>query len=1065
MLNLDADDADTQLETLNGLENVMAADAGVVLHDDDDDDELSEEEEEEPATAACPVYRTRDFPTLAAVFGLTSVQVPITKSSETTCRGIWPYWARFCHANSRVPIWSHPYGLNLYPPPPLPKEGDSDEIRLSRSNAYRSNLYKQRIIIDFFAFMAKQKAVNENVMSKAKTWMNACLGCEFTRRILDTNGIFNSSMETVTVGELREVKQHCLLVKKDKAKNDRETYKDQMATVGTRISDEQEEVMLLSVIDGPKAGGEVEQLSLSNRVNFAATYTVSRADGRRKNEHYRQRWIARFIQWVKTIGPCGMWINVNLTNDGKTNQYGHLEYTGMVITVNPVVCSSGWHGFSLFHRYTGLGSQKFPTGFLDYKTVMDIVTYASEKGGQFKHISKAYYGKIWDGFYKDAGVFVAKLTHQTRVQCEQELDDAGVDTGDISRLVGHITPTTKQSKAQLRSYLTNPPVRAMVQRAGGDHNNPQTHQPCRHAVDVSPALINLLFPELLETKCCVYQRIEECSSHEEMAEKRLYTLKHCIDGMVHDFGNFLRMLASRMIDPVTKALIPESPTIFEKFCHGPFHDLFQNPGFYSQEFLSLVSVVRAAEDRYYNLSFSSASSQGRMIETSFNEAAIRAQVQAQVQGHAIYMKDALTKMHSNNEFMMALPRLIANELRNVDTGSTSYATMSNGNVQEFRQGPPARVDFANPQERRILPRVSTSPTSSEYCKNGKKRVRARSVPQTRRLQEEREAGLQDDGVPRPMLNVDKHFKTFQEHLSLYENDWLQRERLYGARWRTDRVIPDEVDDDDDESHRAKKKRGPNARNSWYSLRRPLYEYVAEVMERKHITRDEAIKEASELYESVPKTKATNGPNIKVLCAKFKEKLNGLGWKPAKGRPKGKLYSASDDEEGDNEDITTPRPPRRRQRTNLQHLTAQLPEVEIRIQDLAAPPMPVGQVLQAEQVLPGTPGTRRRPFPPFTTWEEADAYHAWARRKREEDWRRARNSDGSEFAAAFSHIPIPPTTEHIPPPPPRIQPQRANGCYYYIPTGQSPPDFSVGAGRHNPLQRHGDPPPAWHTFRH
>jgi hypothetical protein len=57
MLNLDADDADTQLETLNGLENVMAADAGVVLHDDDDDDELSEEEEEEPATAACLPYK------------------------------------------------------------------------------------------------------------------------------------------------------------------------------------------------------------------------------------------------------------------------------------------------------------------------------------------------------------------------------------------------------------------------------------------------------------------------------------------------------------------------------------------------------------------------------------------------------------------------------------------------------------------------------------------------------------------------------------------------------------------------------------------------------------------------------------------------------------------------------------------------------------------------------------------------------------------------------------------------------------------------------------------------
>jgi hypothetical protein len=288
-----------------------------------------------------------------------------------------------------------------------------------------------------------------------------------------------------------------------------------------------------------------------------------------------------------------------------------------------------------------------------------------------------------------------------------------------------------------------------------------------------------------------------------------------------------------------------------------------------------------------------------MIET-LNDGSLCAQA------HAIYMKDALTKMDSQNQFMMTLPRLIANELRNANTGVR--ATMSNVNTQELQQGPP-HVAFAN-HERRTLPRVSTSSTSSELCKNGKKRVRARSVPQTRRLQEEREAGYQDDGVPRPRLdNVDKYFKTFHEHLALYENDWLERERQYGARWRTDRVIRD---DDEDESQRGtpgetkKKKRGPNARNSWYSIRRPLYEYVAEVMERKRITRDEAIREATELYESVPKTKATNGPSLKVLCAKFKEKLNELGWKPPKGRPKRK-HSASDDD-----DDIAPGP--RRQRT-------------------------------------------------------------------------------------------------------------------------------------------------------
>lgn len=1041
----DEDDDDDVLSTFDGLldeiEDVAAADNKLLLLDDDADFEEGEEDnDKEKEKPACPVYHTKDFPTLAAAFGLQQVQVPLSKASETTCRGIWPYWARFCFANNLNPIWSRPYGLNLYYPPPIPTEGDSEEVRLSRSNAYRANLFKHGIVIDFFGYMASQKAVSDSLMMKTKTWMNACLGCEFTRRILDTKGVFNSSMDTVRVGELREVKQHCLSVRKNTATKARENYTDLMGTtaVGTRISDEQEEAMILSVIDGPKAGGKVEELSLSNRVNFVSTYSLSRADGRRKNEHFKQRWASRFILFVKTIGPRGMWVNMGLSNDGKTNLYGHLEYTGVVIPVNPILCSSAWHGFSLFHRYTGLGSQKFPTGFLDYKTVMDIVTYASEMGGQFKHISKDYYGKTWDGFYKDAGVWVAKLTHQSRVQCEQELDDAGVDTGDISRLVGHITPSTKQSKAQLRSYLTNPPVRAMVQRAGGDHNKPETHQPCRYAADVSPSLISLLFPQLVETKDSVYTRYDECSSHEELISKRLCVLKHCINGMVHDFSNFLRMLASRMVDPMTKVLIPDSPTIYEKFCHGPFHDLFRNPGFQSTEFQSLVSVVRAAEDRYYNLSFPSAS-QGRMIETLNDRAMFEL---AQVQ--TIYMKDALTKMDSQNQFMMTI---IANQLRGSSMNPGICATSSNAMDQP--RPLPAHVAFANQESRRTLLPVATSLTSSEFCKNGKKRVRARSIPQTRRLQEERNAGLQDDGIPRPRLDgVDQHFKNFIEHLVLYENNWLQLEHLYGARWRTDRVIRDD-DDGVTPGETKKKKRGPNARNAWYSLRRPLYEFVAVMMEQNGITRDEAIQEATELYESVPKTQTTKGPNIKVLCAKFKEKMKTLGWKPSKGRPKKK--DSESDAESDSDDIA-PSPQRRRHTTaapasHVGTATASRVRTATAHRRTTRPVEYTGGILstigyEQQSLRPSTtlppvqmpPLQQRKPFG-YSSWEEAKAAQDRDRAAREAQWKQLRDPRGREsidrqFAAAFGG-PLSPNTraQMLTPYPPRNNHNAGNNSHY------------------------------------
>jgi hypothetical protein len=125
--------------------------------------------------------------------------------------------------------------------------------------------------------------------------------------------------------------------------------------------------------------------------------------------------------------------------------------------------------------------------------------------------------------------------HQPRKQTLCELTDKGVPTEASSHLSGHKNSSQDPgSRAKNESYITTPPVNAMVAAAGGDHTCPENHQPPWITVPVPDDLLDLILPALTATCRQVHARYYACTTHEEQKEKRLCTLKCCIDSMIFD---------------------------------------------------------------------------------------------------------------------------------------------------------------------------------------------------------------------------------------------------------------------------------------------------------------------------------------------------------------------------------------------------------------------------------------------------------------------------------------------------------------------------------------------------
>lgn len=171
----------------------------------------------------------------------------------------------------------------------------------------------------------------------------------------------------------------------------------------------------------------------------------------RRGEEYRDSLIhRRFIRQVEVIGPKpGIEVSMMVTNKGKWNTVGRLEYTGTCPHIDPLRDTAAWHGILWLFRFAIL-KEPFPN-VLNRNEYFDWPTYRAIH--TITPMSESSYSETWHNFFSDAGACVGKLTHQPRRQGQQEMADAGWDPGDISRMVGYkgSACSHEQNKDQVRS--------------------------------------------------------------------------------------------------------------------------------------------------------------------------------------------------------------------------------------------------------------------------------------------------------------------------------------------------------------------------------------------------------------------------------------------------------------------------------------------------------------------------------------------------------------------------------------------------------------------------------------
>ena len=299
------------------------------------------------------------------------------------------------------------------------------------------------------------------------------------------------------------------------------------------------------------------------------------------------------VIYYEEIGPSGSLIDLVIRNKGKTNKSGTREASGHSISTNPVKDFAAWQGFCFLYRFVVL-NEKFPN-LLDSQDLHSRPLYRSMN--HYKHgLDYAVQYDQYTSMFDSQGVIVNKVTHQFRGQAMREMDRHDIDHVKISRLAGVTIPGSvgqKQNKSQVNHYMTNPPVQAMVERAGGNHKYPEIHKPAWATVDFSADLLTELCPFLTGQRERIDEAVRQCGgSYKKMKAQCLHQAKAVYDAMANKIKRALLMFAARPHD-VRGKLIRDALPPYAEF---PGFPLFRLDFFKERGFLQLVERVKRAQD-------------------------------------------------------------------------------------------------------------------------------------------------------------------------------------------------------------------------------------------------------------------------------------------------------------------------------------------------------------------------------------------------------------------------------------------------------------------------------------
>jgi len=391
---------------------------------------------------------------------------------------------------------------------------------------------------------------------------------------------------------------------------------------------------------------------------------------------------------------------------------------------------------------------------------------------------------------------------------------------------GYVT-NSQNSKEQLQSYLTNPPVVGLVGLAGGVPADPQTHMPSWNQVTTyQTQLLSEIWPQLIERQKQADAAFNK-RSHQQRKKKRLITIKGTIDCMVAHVYAALQLLASRPLDPVSGQLKWKAPTFYEMYKNKPgLQQLLNLNVFNNPTFKALTYDTAVAQQRYFQPSIN-----------DLNEPWVcRSQVQQ-------YLHGKFGMIYQQNTRAMNALAIKLEGLTSTAKGRIKAAPVCNQQavaLDESRYSFPAAAD--------------------DVTRSGAPRKRKRKITR------DTAAAVKASRSDAPVVPLQDRCKTLRDHYTHYLKEYKPLEERYGNKWRQNVTVNGRLS---------------KANSCYWGTRFPIYEcvdhYVTELG-----TVDAAIAKAQPIWDSAGKN------NIQLISAKFKLHLkNELGHTRKAGRPKRK----------------------------------------------------------------------------------------------------------------------------------------------------------------------------------
>jgi hypothetical protein len=410
----------------------------------------------------------------------------ITHGSEKNVKSVWRLWYEFCTETDRPYLMENVrgnsavlgYGLGLYASA-ASKGMFSDDRPLSESK------YDTVVVAEFMTWIVHTRKESTNRVQMCQLFMNSHLKGEFYSRMIAA-GDDAAFYPIVNVGTDKQIAACRKQARKNPTKTQQKACGNILAAVYDTIPNETFRRLLEFLLCRQIVTSGLFLADVMMVIQFVVQFTLLSQICRRGEDLYNQLFHHRFTKKIDALGPIGGTVcSFVVLNSGKVNKCNRNEWTCHAPHVDPLRDASGWHGFLWIYKHI-VKNEPFPD-FDDWGKLSTRSTFCKSLMSE-KQSSDGFFG-FWKKVYVAFGLCIKKVTHHWKGQGVRDMTDALISPLDVAMFTGTQSAQVQVTQALLDSYMYNPPIRCVVQRAGGNPADPRLHCPAYSLVDVPDELL------------------------------------------------------------------------------------------------------------------------------------------------------------------------------------------------------------------------------------------------------------------------------------------------------------------------------------------------------------------------------------------------------------------------------------------------------------------------------------------------------------------------------------------------------------------------------------------------